>query len=220
MLSRNFPSSQVIAIPNSVDEKLVRDNQLSREQARQDLGIPADAKRVVGTIGRMRPVKGHKYFLEAMRDMEAPPYVAVIGDGELLDEMRAAARESNLSHRLIFAGGRKNAYRYMAAFDAFVMPSLREGLPIAMLEAIASGVPAFGTPVGGIPEILKNRKWVFPKEDPEALRQILIHIANATDEQLEETRQSQQKIFRDNFSIDQYRSRFRSLMEGTVQHSD
>jgi len=128
--------------------------------------------------------------------------------------MREAAKQHGLADRLIFAGGRKNAYRYVSAFDAFIMPSLREGLPIAMLEAIAAGVPGYGTPVGGIPEILRDKRWLFEKESTEAVKTVLEYLGRATPEQLEETRREQHRIFDQSFSIESYHARFRSLMEG------
>lgn len=214
MLLRGFTPDEVVAIPNSVNEKIVRDNLLDREQARCDLGVPVDAPRVIGTVGRMRPVKGHKYLIDAMRRMDNPPHVVVIGDGELLESMREEAEQHGLADRLIFAGGRKNAYRYVSAFDAFIMPSLREGLPIAMLEAIAAGVPGYGTPVGGIPEILRDERWLFEKESTEAVKTVLEYLGSATPEQLEDTRREQYRIFNESFSIESYHARFRSLMEG------
>ena len=214
MLLRGFSPEEVVAIPNSVNEQIVRDNLLDREQARRDLGVPVEAQRVIGTVGRMRPVKGHKYLIDAMRQMDNPPHVVVIGDGELLEEMRASARQYGLEDRLIFAGGRNNAYRYASAFDAFIMPSLREGLPIAMLEAIAAGVPGYGTPVGGIPEILRDQRWLFEKESTEAVKKVLEYLGSASDEQLAETRGEQYQVFKKSFSIESYHARFRSLMEG------
>lgn len=215
MIDRGVPAKQVIAIPNAVDEALIRRNLLSREQARQELGIPKNAPRVIGCIGRMRSTKGHRYFIDAMREMENPPFVVVIGDGELLEEMRSTTEANGLSERLLFVGGRKNAYRYMSAFDAFVMPSLREGLPIAMLEAIAAGLPAYGTPTAGIPDILRDPAWLFPAQDASALRALLVKLKDSSDEQLNDTHTKQHQIFLEDFGIDRFRAQFKSTIEGT-----
>lgn len=214
MLARGFPAERTFAIPNAVDERIVRDNLLPREQARRELGIAPDARRVIGTVGRARPVKGHRFFIDAMKEMTDPPHVVVIGDGDTVEPLRQAARETGLSERLIFAGGRRNAYRYVSAFDAFIMPSLREGLPIAMLEAIAAGVPVFGTPVGGVPEILREPEWLFPKEDVPALRAKLEWLGQADIEALKAVHEAQHRVFRQDFSIERYRARFLALMEG------
>jgi glycosyltransferase involved in cell wall biosynthesis len=217
MLARGFPPERTVAVPNAVDERIVRNHLLPREEARRDLGVPEDAERVIGTVGRMRPVKGHHFFIDAMKEMSNPPYVVIIGDGETLEPLRQSAREAGLEHCLIFAGGRRNAYRYVSAFDAFIMPSLREGLPIAILEAIAAGVPVFGTPVGGIPEILRSPEWLFPKEDVPALRDKLTWLGDCDATELDAVYRSQYQVFRQDFSIDRYHARFLALMEGRPQ---
>ncbi|MEO1901599.1 MAG: glycosyltransferase [Alcanivorax sp.] len=214
MLARGFPADRTVAIPNSVDQRIVRDHLMTRQAAREDLGVPVDARRVIGTVGRARPVKGHHFFIDAMKEMTDPPYVVVIGDGETLEPLRQAAAEAGLSDRLIFAGGRRNAYRYLSAFDALIMPSLREGLPIAMLEAIAAGVPVFGTPVGGVPEILRDPAWLFPKEDVPALRDKLAWLGDADQSALDAVRDAQYRVFEQDFSIERYHARFLALMEG------
>jgi glycosyltransferase involved in cell wall biosynthesis len=213
LLDAGFHDSQITVIKNAIDEQVVRDNALTRRQAREALGLENNDVRLCGMVSRIHRVKGHEFVLRALQQAKSPARVAALGDGELLEGLSRRTEEEGLSQKLLFLGGVPNAYRYMKAFDALIMPSLSEGLPMAMLEAIAAGVPAFGTPVGGIPEILKDDAWRFPPRDPVALAAVLDRIGSASEEELAGIAEQQYAIFKAEFSIENYRAAFRRLVE-------
>jgi glycosyltransferase involved in cell wall biosynthesis len=114
-----------------------------RDQVRRELGIPADAM-VVGHIGSFTAQKNHVKLLEIAEALFAGNKRAcllLVGDGELRPEVEELAREKGIAGRVVFAGVRDDVPRLLTAFDVFLLPSLFEGLPIALIEAQAAGVP-------------------------------------------------------------------------------
>jgi glycosyltransferase involved in cell wall biosynthesis len=114
---------------------------------------------VIGVIGRLEPQKGHEYLFEALNLIKAIPWVLwVVGDGSLKNELERLAKDLSLRERIIFLGARKNIPEILSQVDIFVMPSLWEGLGLALLEAAAAGKPVVASRVGGVPEIIENGK--------------------------------------------------------------
>jgi glycosyltransferase involved in cell wall biosynthesis len=127
-------------------------------RVRSELGLP-DNVPVVGSVANFRPVKGHRYLLEAFRrvlDDVPEARLVLVGRGELERELRALADRLGLHAHVIFAGSSAHAARVMTAFDIFVLPSLDEGLPVALLEALSLGKACVVTKVGGVPEVITN----------------------------------------------------------------
>jgi len=140
-------------------------------EARLELGIPEEAW-VVGTIGRVVPEKHQALLIEAMRPLCAEgAHVVVVGDGALLPALRekVAALPERASIHLL--GTRRDAPRLMQAFDLFAMSSRSEGLPLVILEAMASGLPIVSTAVGGIPNVIDDGKTglLVPADQADAL---------------------------------------------------
>lgn len=136
----------------------------------------------VGTACRLAPAKGIVYLLRAVADIsEDLPQVRlqIAGDGPERSQLEAETRALNLTERVSFLGWRKDLDSLLADWDAFVVPSLRESLPTALLEAMAAGLPVVASNVGGIPEAVDDggTGWLAPPGDVEALTQRLRQIA-------------------------------------------
>lgn len=142
-------------IDNGIDTKRFTGIALAPE-LRESLGIPSDA-RVVGTIGSLTREKGHIHLIRAVsRVLERFPsaYFLIIGDGPERDALADEAGKLGIRHRVIFAGSRTDIPDLLRAIDVFAFPSLLEGLPMALLEAQAAGVPTVATAVGAIPRVI------------------------------------------------------------------
>lgn len=125
---------------------------------RASLGIPSDA-RVVGTIGSLTREKGHIHLIRAVsRVLERFPsaYFLIIGDGPERGVLADEAWKLGIRERVIFAGSRTDIPELLKAMDVFAFPSLLEGLPMALLEAQAAGVPTVATAVGAIPTVIRD----------------------------------------------------------------
>jgi glycosyltransferase involved in cell wall biosynthesis len=140
---------------------------------RDELRIPADAP-VVGMVGNFKPGKGHGDLVEAVALVRAHvPDVrfVLVGRGPFEPDVRRRARELDVASSMIFAGYREDARRVMTAFDVLAVPSVYDGLSIALLEAMGLGVPPVLTRVGGNPEAVRDGEHglVVPPRDPRAL---------------------------------------------------
>ena len=146
---------------------------LPREQARARLGLPAD-RWVVAAVGRLVPIKRLHDFVAAVAGA-ATLHGDVLGDGPLRAELEERARAS-CGGRLRLLGAEPDAARLLPAYDAVVLPSVREGLPLVAVEAFAAGVPVVGYDVPGVRDALAElgRGLLVPAaEGPAGLRRAL-----------------------------------------------
>jgi glycosyltransferase involved in cell wall biosynthesis len=171
--------SNVVVIPNGVDVDGF-DLSLTRQQARERLGIPKD-RYVIGTLGRLEEQKGLPHLVEAIQLLSESGmlvFLLIAGSGREEGRLREMVARFGLEDSVRFLGMRRDVPEVHRAMDVFALPSLWEGLPIALLEAMASGLPVVATPVGGIPEVIRNGKngLLVPPEDPVALAAALRRI--------------------------------------------
>ncbi|MGB0177170.1 MAG: glycosyltransferase [Owenweeksia sp.] len=170
---------KAVVVYNTLDESFVSDK--TRQDLRSELGLmPEDY--VIGTVGRLCEDKGQRYLIEAFKDLhrEHPDIkLLLIGDGELHEELSAVVKDSNLTDKVIFAGNRVNGGDYIKAMDLFVLPSLTESMPNALLEAMFLEKPSVSTKVGGVPEIMEHGKNGFLIErtgDADSIKQVIDKI--------------------------------------------
>jgi glycosyltransferase involved in cell wall biosynthesis len=157
----NFKSlaDKVVTIYNGIDVKPFIDAKLTRVAARIRLGLPDKEAFVYGTVGRLVETKGLGILLKAFaRVYEKYPesWLILTGKGRLEAELRSLAAELQIHERVLFLGYRTDIPEILKAYDVFVFPSIAEGLPGALLEAMATGIPVIASRVGGVPEILNN----------------------------------------------------------------
>lgn len=156
---------RIIAIENGVD---MHDFETSdpklRAEVRLELGIPLGAK-VIGTIGNLKRVKNHEYLVAAFRSIlnDVPnARLLLVGKGFAGDEdnteteLRHYVECHQLGDKVSFLGYRADVARILSATDVFCLPSLREGLPISLIEAMATGLAVVATDVQGTRELVRD----------------------------------------------------------------
>ena len=182
----------------------------AREELRRRWGVE-EGEVVFLAVANLRPVKGHRYLLEALAKLDdrvapsgepgevgvektLPPQpenvrqggadgfrfrAVLVGEGELRGELEETARRLGLQDRVIFAGAESDVRPYLEAADVFVLPSLWEGFPVSIMEALARGLPVVATRVGGVPELLEEGVTgkLVPPGDPLALARALGELA-------------------------------------------
>jgi glycosyltransferase involved in cell wall biosynthesis len=146
---------------------------------RQELGISADDF-AVGTVTRLHDSKGNQFLVEAARDVIAARPQArfvLVGEGPLLDDLKAQAHTLGLGDRFRFHGFHKDTAAVLSAFDLSVFPSLWEGTPLTAFEALAAGKPIVSTDADGLLDILEDgvTAWVVPTRDAGALGRAIVH---------------------------------------------
>jgi L-malate glycosyltransferase len=175
-----FPAQRIISIQNGVDTDRFQPNG-ERMALREGLGWPARGF-IIGSVGRLVPVKNYATLLRAAaRVASRVPQLtlALVGDGPLDGELKTLAEQLGIADRVSFLGYRDDVPNLLNAMDIFVLPSLREGMPNAVLEAMACGLPVIASEVGGASEIVRDREnglLVCPT-DVEQLSQHLYQLA-------------------------------------------
>ena len=130
----------------------------AREAARRDLALPVGVP-VVATVGRLTAIKQHRLFLDVIKRVVAahPHAIALIaGDGELRSDLEGYAASLGLSGNVRFLGWRRDLATIYGATDVFLLTSRNEGTPVALIEAMASGVPGVSTDVGGVKDVIDS----------------------------------------------------------------
>ena len=150
---------------------------LESAAAKERLGLPAQAL-TVGVAASFIGRKGHRFLLEALKNLEAtlgPVHALFAGEGELEESLRAQAQQLGLAQRVHFLGFRRDVAHVVCAMDVFVLPSLKEGLSIAVMEAMALGKAVVCSRISGLPEVVSDGETgiLVPPGDVEALQNAL-----------------------------------------------
>lgn len=176
-LAREYalPPAKVRVVPNAIDKDLFRPAE-DRAAARRELGLPAEGI-LLGTVARLHPDKNHEAVIGALellgrRGIAASAFFA--GEGARRAELEALVRAKGLGGKIIFAGRQRPVAPWIQACDFFVLPSTWEGQPLALLQAIACGVPVLASRIEGNTEILgEDHPGLFPPRDHAALAQLV-----------------------------------------------
>jgi glycosyltransferase involved in cell wall biosynthesis len=152
-------SEKVVTIYNGIETKLFGTADLSQAEAKKKLGLSENAHMVFGTVGRLASVKGQATLIEAFKKVNQKfpdTWLLLTGSGPLEKDLKSLCQKLEISHRVRFLGYRTDIPMILRAYDCFVLPSLSEGHPLSLLEAMASGIYVIASRVGGIPEILNR----------------------------------------------------------------
>ncbi|MFX0197534.1 MAG: glycosyltransferase family 4 protein, partial [Candidatus Hodarchaeota archaeon] len=183
---------------------------------RDELGISKEA-RVLGTVARFTEQKGHQYLIDAApKIVSAFPdvYFVFVGDGPLRSELHFKVHQLGLDSQVLFLGFRSDVRDLLNAFDVFVLPSLYEGLPNVVLEAMACGKPVIATEVDGTPEAVVQGETgiLVPTQDSEALANAIIELLGDRRKVEEMGRRGRERVEM-KFSLDSEINKFVELYE-------
>lgn len=181
--------------------------------ARNHLSIPDDGALVVA-VGNLYPVKDHATLLRAVARVPGTR-LAIAGRGEQESRLRQLAHELDVTDRLYLLGLRDDVERVLEAADLFVQPSRSEGLPLAILEAMAAGLPVVATAVGGIGEAVEDEKTghLVPPGDPDALADAVTRVLFSKDRG-ETLGEAGRVRVEEEFSVSAMAARYRDLYQG------
>jgi len=165
-------------INNPVDTSVFKPDLRNRDTTRKFFGL-AENQFVMGTVARLDSVKGHEVLIQAAKKIvsEIPgSHFVFIGDGPLRSTLEERVKLCGLEDHITFLGWKRNINEILPGFDLFVLPSLREGLPLSIIEAMACGLLVVASNVGGVPEVLGDVGILVPPGDPDALAEAVIEI--------------------------------------------
>jgi glycosyltransferase involved in cell wall biosynthesis len=172
-----YDAACIVSVPTGVD--LARFAPADPRQARARLGLP-DGPLLVGIVATLRSWKGHRYLIDALGRL---PYahLVIVGDGPQRAALEEKARAPAVAGRVHFAGNQADVVPWLQSFDVFALPSYaNEGVPQALLQAAACGLPIVTTDAGAIGEVAHDgdTALVVPREDPVALSDALRRLAS------------------------------------------
>ncbi len=179
LIEDNFVNPEnVFSVPTGIDAERYQIGNF--QQYRNELNLPNNHF-IFGIVATLRSWKGHSYLIEAFGKLNLTnTSLLIVGDGPQMSSYQALAQSMPNAKNIHFAGNQSNVIPYLQAMDCFVLPSYaNEGVPQALLQAMAVGLPIISCPIGGIPESLENysNKVLVPPQK-------ICHLSNAMHEQM------------------------------------
>ena len=186
----NIPLQNIIPIPNGYDSK--KFHPMDTQSCRERLHLPLEKKLILNVGNLYGEVKGHKYLIEAISHIvkkRKDILCVIIGAGKLRTTLESQIRSLGLEDYILLAGGKPHDEIpiWMNSCDLFVLPSLNEGNPTVLPEALGCGKPFVGTRVGGVPEVITSGEYgllVEPADSEDLAEKILVALDRVWDRDL------------------------------------
>ena len=176
-LCQRYTDKKIYSIPNLLELPTKAWQQHQRSKAEEKLIV---------SVGRFAPEKGHRYLIMALNLLKQQDIAwrcTFLGEGELEAELRSLVEEYEISSQIAFPGFCEDVFSVLLTADVFVLPSLHESSPNALIEAMAVGMPCVASDVGGIVDLIEDEEngLRVPPEDPERLTSALHRILTDSD---------------------------------------
>jgi glycosyltransferase involved in cell wall biosynthesis len=215
------PPHKIVYIPNGIDTSRFQPNPMVRQAVREQLGCAPDAF-VWLTVGRLEPVKNHLGLLSAFREVAAVhpnARLLIAGQGSLQAATEQRIVELGLADRVRLLGLRRDIPDLLNAADAFVLPSLWEGMPLTLLEASATALPIVATDVGGNSEVVLDGKtgYLVPPQEAKALTQAMLRVMNLSEADRSAIGQAGRAHVVQNFDLERVVDRWEALYRELLQ---
>lgn len=205
------PKRKLFYIPNGIELK-----NFLRATIGSDVPV---AQRKVAVVARLFPIKGHAFLLEAISLLKEKlgdhmPRFYLYGDGPEMTNLRVLAQRLDIETHILFEGRTHDVARLLAQKDLFVLPSLSEAMPLALLEGMACGLPVVATSVGGVTDLVKasGGGWLVSPGDPVALAEVL-EMALSNGDQLRQFGERNFHYAHDHFSTEEMVNRYESVYQ-------
>ncbi len=209
----NFPSDRIGYLYNTLDYDSIRKKLLTREEARHKLRL-SDDDYIIGNVGRLHPDKDQATLIRAFAKVENSlpnAKVVIAGMGRLESELKQQVHELGLEDRVIFLGMVPEVYRFYSAFDCFVLSSIKEGLPVALLEAFAARNICATSRCDGNEEAIEGIGESFDIGDDDKLARIIEYYYGLDKDQIDEMKDRIENKMISSFSEDRVRKAFWEL---------
>lgn len=217
-----FPHSQIKAIVNGVDTERFSPKPDIKNEVREKLGLKKDSI-CIGTVGSLRPVKNQMLLINACKTI-LPRFeqveILIVGEGSLRSQLMQKVHTLGFSKKIHFLGTQNNIPEILNGLDIFVLPSLNEGMPNAVLEAMACGIPVIASAVGGVPEVINDNEngITIPPENEDQLTTKLITLIENQEKRRVFGTQAR-KTVQERFSLVQMVSKYETLYQSLADRA-
>ena len=215
-------SDKTIVVYNGLDlKKFPIQNQETKDRKRKELGIEKNRK-VLIVAGRLFKAKGYPYLIEAIKNLKSKYsgiLLFILGEGEERKKLEFQIKKFNLEKNIFLLGQKSNVIDYLEAGDLFVLSSLWEGLPNAVLEAMACGLPVVATNVGGVPEIIEDNLNGFLVEPKNAsdLSSKIDKVFNLEEDKIREIKKKARETIEARFSLKEMARSYENLYDKLLE---
>lgn len=209
----SFPKERITTLYNAIDFDLVEPALLSRDEARKALNLGKDDF-VFGHLGRLAINKDQTSLIQAFSKIKAnlpQAKLVIVGDGELEAKLKEQTKALNLTQDVIFTGFIQSAFRYMKAFDCFVLSSIQEAFGRVLLEAMVAKLPLIATKANGIPEVIGDSGVLIEPRDVDGLSSAMQEIYSLSESERKLKGEKAYQHALANFSIPQFTTQFWQL---------
>ena len=216
-----FRASKLVTIRNGIDLSNIDSKITSIEEKRKQLGISANHI-VLVTVARLHIRKGHVYLLKAMRNLNKKRKDLILllaGDGNEKENLVTLNKSLGISDTVHFLGWRNDVNEILDCSDIFVLPSLEEGFPNVIIEAMSKSKPIIATDVDGNPEAVVDgyNGIIVPPRDPEGLSKAILSLVDDEYKRIQFGRRSRE-IVEENFDLEMIIDKYEKLYESLVKH--
>lgn len=223
-LGCGFTAVNTLAINNAIDIEEAVKEQLDRSEARKALGLP-DKAVIIGAAGRLVSVKAHDVLIRAfaqLSDSHPVVHLAIMGEGKKRPELEALISDVGVRDRVHLLGFVPGAKRYMRAFDVWTMPSLKEGLGLALLEGMIARLPTIASDVPAMAPIVRGAGGqLVPPGETQPLALALHNYLAVSDDDRRRLGEDAYAFARRAHSIDRYRQAYVELVQSMLAvHED
>lgn len=204
------PAAKCAYVPNGINLRRFRRDPAARAAVRASLGV--DKGFVWLAVGRFTEQKDFPNLFSAIASRGVRSRLWMVGDGELRAELEALAVRLGIADDVTFLGRRSDVADLMSAADGYVLSSAWEGLPMVLLEAAATGLPAVATAVGGVPQIVRpDTGRLVPAGDPAALAAAMSEVEELSPERLREMGELGRAAVMTTFDVDAVVTRWEDI---------
>lgn len=222
LVGKRIDKRKIHVITNAVWGAAVADTNGIRSNIRSQLGI-GNNEFVFGFVGRLSEEKGLGYLVEAVKRMPTGGEgwrLILLGEGPQRELLEKEVQDYGLGDKVLFVGFQADTAAWYPAMDAFVLPSLTEGTPMALLEAMANGVPVIASSVGGVPAILSNGEngILVPPADPTGLVEAMKAVAGSRELRMKLSDGAMRSV-RENHDVNSWKRKVNEVYRTMVQEN-
>ncbi|MHB8481163.1 MAG: glycosyltransferase family 4 protein [Nitrospiria bacterium] len=198
-------ASKIKVVLNGIDGRKYSCS-IDKIRKKKEAGIDRERGPIIGWCGRLSPEKGLSFLFKSVKSLVKvyPEIILLIaGEGPLEERLRIEAKELGIERNILFLGRREDVHEIMSIFDIFVLPSIREGLPLVLLEAMAASLPIIASDVGGISRAVKEgiNGFLVKPQDPDILYERIKNLLENA-ELREVFARNAQALFQKEFSLE------------------